>query len=306
MRHSKDLAPGSTVNLSESTHRHSKSLDIGKHTLLSPHHKHYVKKFLHDRLGVGLTPERSSTDLPYSSEPISEEPNSIEPPLTPKIQVMAPPDDLSDDEIQYIGVGLGTLSNEDKRLRQKSPARATTAPDPTLQHRRSSDSIRSDSSLTSGQLTPSKPMVYESPVITHENVFEHAFQRAEDKIRLQEGEHTMVYNTWRSEEVKGQPISNQYGRMKVEFERVDGEDNDPRPRWERILNQKFPEKLAELHKRKGGRTSTMKRIGSFSEEMLGDRAWSQLDQMKGTMDNVSHPGDVIVDIHSQSIKHYEG
>jgi hypothetical protein len=173
--------------------------------------------------------------------------------LTPKIQVQAP-DELSEDEIQYIGVGLGTLSNLDKKRRQKSPASAATEPGPYLQRRSSSDSIRSDTSMTSGQLTPAEPMVYASPAMTHENLFEHAYQRAEDKIRLQEGDHTMVYNTWRSEEMRGQPISNKYGRAKVEMEWVDGDDDgDTRPRWERVLHEKFPEKLAELYQRKGER-----------------------------------------------------
>jgi hypothetical protein len=194
----------------------------------------------------------------------------MEPPLTPKIQVLAPPDELSEDEIQYIGVGLGTLSTADKKRRLNPPGRAATEPNLSLHHRSSSESIRSDASVTSGQLTPVEPMVYESPAITHENVFEHAFQRAEDKIRLTAGEHTTVYNTWRSEEMRGEPISNKYGREKVELERIDG-DGDSRPRWERVLKEKLPEKLAELHQRGGERKAMLKEnVASFAGKMLGE------------------------------------
>ena len=194
-----------------------------------------------------------------------EEPSIMDPPLTPKIQVLAPPDEISEDEIQYIGVGLGTISTADKKRRKESHERAATESNLSLQHRSSSESIRSDISVTSGQLTPAEPMVYVSPAITHENLFEHAFQRAQDKIRLTEGEHAMVYNTWRSEEMRGEPISNKYGREKVELERIDGDDT--RPRWERVLKEKFPEKLEELYQRRSERKAMLKenvrRSGSY-------------------------------------------
>ena len=185
------------------------------------------------------------------------------------------------------------MSSKDKRRRTKSPARASTESNPDLQTRSSSESIRSDSSVTSGQLTPSEAMVYASPVITHENVFENAFQRAEDKVRLEEGENTVVYHTWRSEEMRGQPITNRYGRSKVELERVDSKDeSDPRPRWERVLDEKFPEKLAELYQRKGERITVIKEaVGTFKEKSLRDRAHTQLNTIRGVQDKESPTND---------------
>lgn len=202
-------------------------------------------------------------------------------------------------------MGLGTVSTEDKKPRQKSPGRATSEPNPILQHRSSSESIRSDTSVTSGQLTPAEPMVYNSPSITHENVFEVAFQRAEDKIRLQEGDHTFIYNTWRSEEMRGEPVSNRYGRRKVELERIDGDDDgDTRPRWERVLNEKFPEKLAELYQRKIERKGTMtETVGTFAEKMQGQRARTQLDIIRGIKDEANQPGDANAETQSHSTKH---
>jgi hypothetical protein len=119
-------------------------------------------------------------------------------------------------------------------------------------------------------------MVYASPLITHENIFEDAFQRAEVEIRLSGGETTTVYNTWRSEEMRGQPVSNEYGRKKVELEEVNG-DHD-RPRWERVLKEKLPEKLAEIQARKGERMALLKEsVQPIAEKLLGDRAKRQLD-----------------------------
>ena len=249
-----------------------------------------MKKFLHDHLGVQLTPEPSSIEPSHlTSHETSEEPSTMDPPLTPKIQVLAPPDEISEDEIQYIGVGLGTLSTADKKRRPKSQERTTTEPNLSLHHQSSSESIRSDISVTSGQLTPTEPMVYVSPLVTHENVFEHAFQRAEDKIRLTEGEHTLVYNTWRSEEMRGEPISNKYGRKKVELERIDG-DYDTRPRWERVLKEKFPDKLEELYRRRCERKAILKEnVSRFAQKMMGDRA--QLEAPKDELRNNSDDAD---------------
>lgn len=215
--------------------------------------------------------ERTSTEhtaAPNDHE--MEEPSPIDPPLTPKIQVLAPPDEPPEEEIRYIGVGLGTLSTADKKRRQP-PGRATSEPNPTLGHRESSESLRSDASLTSGQLTPAEPMVYASPTITHENVFEHAFQRAEDKIRLTQGEDATLYNTWRSEEMRGQPVSNERGRAKVELTGIDGSDDD-RPRWERALKEKLPEKFAEVYERVGDKKAALKEnFRPLAEKILGDR-----------------------------------
>ena len=117
-------------------------------------------------------------------------------------------------------------------------------------------------------------MVYASPAITHENVFENAFLRAEDKIRLTDGEEVFVYNTWRSEEMRGQPVTNQFGREKVELERID----DEQTRWEKVLKEKFPDKLAEIYQRSGDRKAViMEKVGPFAESMLGERAQKQLD-----------------------------
>ena len=202
-----------------------------------------------------------------------------EPPLTPKIQVVSPPDELSEDEIQYIGVGLGTLSTQDKK-RRGVPTRAATEPPPTVEHRASSESLRSNASITSGQLTPAEPMVYESPVITHENVFENAFQRAEDKIRLTEGEHTRLYNTWRSEELRGQPVSNRYGREKVELKRIDDND-DERPRWEKVLEEKLPLKLTEIYLRKDWKG----KLREGAAKLLGDSTLHKIENIGSRKEN---------------------
>jgi hypothetical protein len=246
--------------------------------MLSPH-QHQLKKFMHDHLGPHV-PERAATEPASTSHPEDMDIHMVEspsrsPPRTPKIHVLAPPDEVSEADIQYIGVGLGTLSTEDKKPHRKSPVRGASEPNPTLHHRASSESMRSDTSATSGQLTPSEAMVYASPSIIHENIFENAFQRAEDKIRLSEGEHTMLYNTWRSEEMRGQPVTNEFGRAKVELERL---DNDGQLRWERVLKEKLPERLADLHLRKEDRESHVKdTVGRFAEKMLGDRERNQID-----------------------------
>jgi len=120
--------------------------------------------------------------------------------------------------------------------------------------------------LTSGQLTPFEPMVYTSPMATHENVFEHAFQAEQERIRAQ-GEGAVVYNTWRSEELTGVPISNEYGRAKVELEKVDAEEA---PRWERILREKFPERLAEIYQRKEDKSHFLK--GMFAHKLMREQA----------------------------------
>lgn len=218
---------------------------------------------------------------------ISGDQEMSNPPLTPKIQVMAPPDELSEDEIQYIGVGLGTLSTEDKKRRHKSPSRTVSEPNPSLQRRESSESMRSDISEVSGTSTPSEPMVYASPMITHENVFEHAFQRAEDKIRLTDGENTMIYSTWRSEEIKGEPVSNRYGRNKVELERIDGDES--RPRWERVLKEKFPEKLEELQSRK---TDWRPHLREKAQKMLADRSRIHLGAVRQSSLDSDKPREI--------------
>jgi len=226
----------------------------------------------------------SSTDAAATFYETTDEPAPLDTPRTPKINVLAPPDDPSEDEIQYIGVGLGTLSTLDKKRRQ-SPTRATTDPNP-LRNRTSSDSLRSDTSATSGELTPSEPMVYASPAITHENVFETAFLRAEDKIRLTEGDGTFVYNTWRSEEMRGQPVTNQFGRQKVELERIDDDGDQGRPRWEKVLREKFPDKLAEIYQRSGEpKAVIMESVGPIAEKMLGERAKKQLDVVRALHDD---------------------
>jgi PAS domain-containing protein len=242
---------------------------------LSPHRHHTLKNFVNDHLGVHL-PHHAQTAPSTMGDHQSLDPEVSNPPLTPKIQVMAPPDELSEDEIQYIGVGLGTLSTEDKKHRHKSPTRTVSEPNPSLNRRESSETMRSDLSGVSGTSTPSEPMVYASPLITHENVFEHAFQRAEDKIRLTDGDNTMIYSTWRSEEINGEPVSNQYGRNKVELERIDGDETQPR--WERILKEKFPEKLEEIHSRKPG--DWRPHLRDKAEKMLGGRATIQLDAVR--------------------------
>jgi hypothetical protein len=285
----KELTPGTSQ---ESAHRHTKSLEIDRDTLSPPHH-HAVKNFLHDHLGSYLPRHAQSLSLPTAPEDEQGigEAGLKEPPLTPKIQVMAPPDELSEDEIQYIGVGLGTLSMEDKKRRRKSPSRAVTEPNLTLHRRDSSESIRSDTSITSGQLTPAEPMVYASPMITHENIFEDAFLKAEDQIRLDGGESITVYNTWRSEEMRGQPVSNEYGRKKVELEELDGDHE--RPRWERVLKEKLPEKLAEIQARKRERAAMLKEsVGPIAERIWGGRAKVQLDAVR-TEAGLPHKSSIV-------------
>jgi hypothetical protein len=271
-------------NTDSTAHRHTKSLEFDYSATSIPQ----TRKYFHDHLTVQSPSDEDDTKqfapLPPptdSSETTAlEEPTGpIEAPRTPKIQVQAPPEEpSSEDEIQYIGVGLGTLSTLDKK-RRKSPADLVLA-DPHLQTRSSSESIRSDTSITSGQLTPKEPMVYNSPTITHDNVFEAAFQRAEDKIRLMRGDDAMIYNTWRSEEIKGQPVTNRHGREKVELERID--EADERPRWERVMMEKFPEKLAELYSGKGKRLDVLKE----TKEMLGTEAKRQWEMAKAVKDNV--------------------
>ena len=299
-QHSKQLHPDSpdpentTQSHRDSSHRHTKSLDIERDVShLHPYQQHPIRSFFHDHLGIQNSPENvtPSEEIENPQEydtgdiiPITDSPiASPKPPLTPTIQVQAPSDEP---DIKYIGVGLGTTV--DKKHKSPGPVRAQT--EPALLHRTSSDSVRSDSSFrsdTSGQLTPSEPVVYASPVITHENVFEHAFQRAEDKIRLQHGEHTFVYDTWRSEEMKGQPITNQNGREKVELERIE----DDALRWEKILKEKFPEKLREIHAKFGMKEKGENEEGEGSEEsstltgsivgkMLGNKGQEQKDEEK--------------------------
>jgi len=287
----KVLTPGDSP---ESAHRHTKSLEIDTNTLSPPPH-HAVMNFIHNHLGPYLPQHAHSLPPPTAPEDEQEigEVVYAEPPLTPKIQVMGPPDEFSEDEIQYIGVGLGTLSLADKKRR--SPSRAVTEPALALHRRESSESLRSDASVTSGQLTPAEPMVYASPMITHENIFEDAFLKAENQIRLNGGESTTVYNTWRSEEMRGQPVSNEYGRKKVELEGLDGDKE--RPRWERILKEKLPEKLAEIQARKGDRKALLKEsLGPFAESMLGDRAKIQLDAVR-TEAGLPHKGATVYITH---------
>jgi hypothetical protein len=210
LRHAKAARSESA---SASSHRHTKSLDMRLHP-------HDIKTFLHDHLPTNIFPEESPV--------LSPEETLLDRPLTPTIQVHEPPDE----EIQYIGVGLGTLSKEDKKPRNPPPS------EDHLHHHTSSESLKSDTSITSGQLTPSEPMVYISPLVTHENVFAQAFRRAEDKIRLVQGDNAMVYQTWRSEELNGEPITNEPGRTKVELEKVD------QPRW--VLMEKVPEKIRQM------------------------------------------------------------
>jgi hypothetical protein len=305
----KDLVPGDSP---ESAHRHTKSLEIDRNTLSPPSH-HAIRNFIHDHLDPYLPQHAQSLPPPTGPREDQEMGGlvTMEPPLTPKIQVLAPPDELAEDEIQYIGVGLGTLSMADKKRRPKSPTRAVTEPNLALHRRESSESIRSDISLSSGQLTPAEPMVYASPMITHENIFEDAFQRAEVEIRLFGGDTTTVYNTWRSEEMRGQPVSNEYGRKKVELEGVDG-DHD-RPRWERVLKEKLPEKLAEIQARKGDRKALLKeRVGPVAEKMLGDRAKIQLDAV-GTEAGLAHKGTTVTvspepqtEVSVQPQQHFHG
>jgi hypothetical protein len=259
-------------------------LDIDRDNL-SPHRHHTVKNFVNDHLGVHLR-HHAQTAPPTTGDHQLLDPEVSNPPLTPKIQVMAPPDELSEDEIQYIGVGLGTLSTDDRKHRHKSPTRTVSEPNPSLNRRESSESLRSDISGVSGTSTPSEPMVYASPIITHENVFEHAFQRAEDKIRLTDGDNTMIYSTWRSEEIKGEPVSNQYGRIKVELERIDGDESQPR--WERVLKEKFPEKLEEIQSRKPGDWRLYLR--ERAEKMLGDRT-KPLDAIRQSSHDSTKSGE---------------
>lgn len=258
--HAQDAADVSSQ--SPSIHRHTKSLDIDQNSL-HPHNGQ-IKKFPHDHVVALTSPDR------LFSEPITddEERAPMEPPLTPTIQVVSPPDELSEDEIQYIGVGLGALSTQDKR-RRTLPSRASSEPPPILGYKASSESLRSDTSITSGQLTPAEPMVYSSPLTTHENLFEMAFQRAEDKIRLMEGEHTRLYDTWRSEESRGQPVSNRLGREKVELERID--DIDTRPRWERVLEEHLPHKLTDIYLKEEGVGKRRDTDGTVAVKLLGDK-----------------------------------
>ena len=272
-----------TASDGDSAHRHTRSLEIDRNSLAPP----YIRQFFQDHLTVQSPTEENDTKqlAPSQSPPadseIHEDARHMEPPRTPKIQVLAPPEEpSSEDEIQYIGVGLGTLSTLDKRRRKSNRADKSLS-EPILHSRSSSESVRSDASITSGQLTPAEPMVYASPSITHENVFEAAFQRAEDKIRLTRGDKAMIYNTWRVEELTGQPVSNRYGREKVEMEKIE-EGGDGRPRWERVIMEKFPEKLAELYSRKGQRMEVLRE----TKEMLGDEAHKRWELAKGGMDMV--------------------
>ena len=296
-----------TASDGESAHRHTRSLEVDRNSSAPPYGQ-YIRQFLHDHLTVQSPTEENDTKQlapPQSTQPADpethEDARHIEPPRTPKIQVLAPPDEpSSEDEIQYIGVGLGTLSTLDKR-RRKSHSADKSLSERILHSRSSSESVRSDASITSGQLTPAEPMVYASPSITHENVFEAAFQRAEDKIRLTRGDEAIIYNTWRVEEMTGQPVSNRYGRAKVELEKVE-EGGDGRPRWERVMMEKLPEKLAELYSRKGQRMDVLKE----TKEILGDEAHKRWELAKGSMDLVvnnltTQPGYVAPDENKRAM-----
>ena len=247
-----------------------------------------MRQFLDDHLTVQSPTEETDTKQlsPLQSAPpghpeTHDEARYMEPPRTPKIQVLAPPEEpSSEDEIQYIGVGLGTLSTLDKRRRKRNRADKSVS-EPILHTRSSSESLHSDASITSGQLTPAEPMVYASPSITHENVFEAAFHRAQDKIRLTRGDDAIIYNTWRVEEITGQPVSNRYGREKVELEKIE-EGGDGRPRWETVLMEKFPEKLGELYSRKGQRMEVLRE----TRQMLAEEAHKRLEWAKGVTDLV--------------------
>jgi len=240
---------------------------MDRHVSTHPH----VRTFFQDHLGVHL-PESLSRE---STEQTSE------PPLTPKIKVHEAPNE-PEEEIQYIGVGLGTLSREDKRPRANIGQKS--ASEPILQNRASSESVRSDkseksdTSATSGQLTPYEPMVYSSPMVTHENVFEEAFKHEEERIRQSQGDDAMLYSTWRSEEFNGEPISNEFGRTKVELARVDSEDT---PRWEKILKERFPERFAEIYQKKEDRKHFLQ--GLFAHKLL--REQGQVHPMVESADN---------------------
>ena len=146
-------------------------------------------------------------------------------------------------------------------------------------------------------------MVYASPAITHENVFENAFLRAEQKIKLMEGEDTFVYNTWRSEEMRGQPVTNPYGRQKVELERID--DDEEKPRWEKVLRERFPEKLVEIYQRSGERKEAIKEtLGPFAEKGLGERAKKHLDIMPPL--NVEEKEGNLVEVKAHGSAHSSG
>jgi hypothetical protein len=271
-RHGKELQPNPTSP--ESNHRQTKSLDIDRGGMAAPH-QHHVKKFLHEHLGVNyVDPPREITDV--KDDDLDIHLVETDTPLTPKIKVLAPTDDISEDEIQYIGVGLGSTSSKDKKRRD---GRASS--EPILGRRGSNDSLHSnisDTSGASGSLTPNEPMVYASPSITHENVFEEAFQRAEDRIRL-EGKDTL-YNTWRSEEMRGHPVTNPHGREKVELERVD----DDQPRWERVLREKLPakmgNKIGDISRRSGGDGKTALK-NAFATHLLGQMRTEGVTKPKG-------------------------
>ena len=96
-----------------------------------------------------------------------------------------------------------------------------------------------------------------------------------------DGEDMFVYNTWRSEEMRGQPVTNRFGRAKVELERIDDDGEEGRPRWEKVLREKFPDKLAEIYQRSGEKKAViLETVGPFAERMLGDRAKKQLDVVR--------------------------
>src|SRR5271156_1340180 len=145
-QHSKQLSPdspnaeGTAQSHRDSSHRHTKSLDIERDVShLHPYQQHPVRNFLHDHLGIQNSPENVSPPsgdvenvheyevgdiIPITDSPIA----SPKPPLTPKIQVLAPSDEP---DIKYIGVGLGTTG--DKKHKSPSPKRAQT--EPALLHR---------------------------------------------------------------------------------------------------------------------------------------------------------------------------
>jgi hypothetical protein len=146
--------------------------------------------------------------LPGEETLSPEDTMMMDAPPTPTIQVHQP-----DEQIRYLGVGLGTMSSEDNTAWESG--------------------LRQCSSGDSEQQTSSDPMVYSSPSQTHENIFEAAFQRAEDKIRLTQGVNAVVYKTWRSEELSGAPITNEFGRRKVEL------PHTMEPRWESVLRDRM-------------------------------------------------------------------
>jgi hypothetical protein len=225
-----------------------------------------VKRLIHEGFGFKITPAKTDEPSSISQDVEMSDHGLPEPPNTPKIQVDAPPDE---NEIHYIGVGLGTLSNQDKKIRRQQTAPPNLEPSgsQTLRSPSSMESIHTEE-LSSGQLTPAAHMVYLSPSMTTENIFENAFKEQEDQILTQD-EKAQIYDTWRTEELRGEPISNQHGRAKVELERDDG----GLPRWEKLLKDKMPHKLTEifegLQERKAGENKSVKsKFGAVAQSLM--------------------------------------